>query len=121
MQKLTKAQEEIMHLVWELGECTVGDLRELIEQRDGKKPAHSTISTLMLALDERGFVTHKKYGRTWVYTPAITREEYGRRSLGQLIKNFFGGSAAVAVSQLAKSENLSLDELNELVRKLEEE
>ncbi len=110
-----------MHLVWELGECTVGDLRELIEQRDGKKPAHSTISTLMLALDERGFVTHKKYGRTWVYTPAITREEYGRRSLGQLIKNFFGGSAAVAVSQLAKSENLSLDELNELVRKLEEE
>lgn len=121
MQKLTKAQEDIMHLVWELGECTVGDLRELIEQRDGKKPAHSTISTLMLALDERGFVTHKKYGRTWVYTPAITREEYGRRSLGQLIKNFFGGSAAVAVSQLAKSENLSLDELNELVRKLEEE
>jgi len=110
-----------MHLVWELGECTVGDLRDAIETRDGSKPAHSTISTLALALKDRGFVTYKKYGRTFVYKPAISREAYGRQSLGQLIKNFFGGSPAVAVSQLAKSENLSLEELNALVRKLEEE
>lgn len=110
-----------MHLVWALGECTVGDLRDAVERKEGKKPAHSTISTLILALDERGFVTHKKYGRTFVYRPAISRELYGRQSLGQLIQNFFGGSAAVAVSQLAKSENLSLEALNALVRKLEEE
>ena len=121
MQKLTKAQEEIMHLVWELGECTVGDLRAAIEQRDGKKPAHSTISTLMLALKERAFVNHKQYGRTFVYMPAITREAYGRQSLGQLIKNFFGGSPSLAVSQLVEHENLSLEELNALVRKLEDE
>ena len=110
-----------MHLIWELGECTVGDLRAAIEEREGSKPAHSTVSTLALALLERKFVTAKKYGRTFVYRPSVSREEYGRRSLGQLIKNFFGGSAAVAVSQLAKSENLSLEELNALVRKLEEE
>lgn len=110
-----------MHLVWKLGECTVGDLRTAIEQRTGKKPAHSTVSTLMKALDERGFVRHRAYGRTWVYTPALTREEYGRQSLGQVIRNFFGGSAGVAVSQLVKHENLSLEELNTLVRKLEEE
>lgn len=121
MEKLTKAQEDIMHFVWELGECTVGDLREAVAARDGSKPAHSTISTLALALLERKFVTAKKYGRTFVYRPAISREAYGRQSLGQLIKNFFGGSPAVAVSQLAKSENLSLEELNALVRKLEEE
>lgn len=121
MQKLTKAQEEIMQLVWQLGECTVGDLREEINRREGKKPAHSTVSTLILALDERGFVTHKQYGRTFVYTPAVSREEYGRRSLGQLIKKFFGGSPALAVSQLVEHENLSLEELNALVRKLEEE
>ena len=66
-------------------------------------------------------MTARKYGRTFVYTPAISREEYGRRSLGQLIKNFFGGSPAVAISQLAKSENLSLEEINDLVRQLEEE
>ncbi|MEM9930804.1 MAG: BlaI/MecI/CopY family transcriptional regulator [Bacteroidota bacterium] len=121
MQKLTRAQEDIMHLVWQLGECTVGDLRSAIEKRDGKKPAHSTISTLILALDERGFVTHKQYGRTFVYRPLVSREEYGRRSLGQLIKSFFGGSPSLAVSQLVEHENLSLEELNALVRKLEEE
>jgi len=110
-----------MHLVWELGECTVGDLREAIERREGAKPAHSTVSTLALALKDRGFVTHKKYGRTFVYTPAVSREEYGRKSLGQLIKNFFGGSPGLAVSHLAKEENLSLEELNALVRQLEEE
>ncbi|SEP77932.1 BlaI/MecI/CopY family transcriptional regulator [Neolewinella agarilytica] len=121
MQKLTKAQEDIMHFVWELGECTVGDLRSAIEARDGKKPAHSTVSTLILALDDRGFVTHRKYGRTFVYTPAVSREEYGRQSLGQLIKKFFSGSPSLAVSQLVEHENLSLEELNSLVRKLEEE
>lgn len=110
-----------MHLVWELGECTVGDLRDAIEARDGKKPAHSTVSTLMLALDERGFLTHKQYGRTFVYRPAISREAYGRQSLGRLIRNFFGGSPGLAVSHLVKSENLSLEELNALVRKIEEE
>ncbi|MEM1358683.1 MAG: BlaI/MecI/CopY family transcriptional regulator, partial [Bacteroidota bacterium] len=99
----------------------VGDLREEIARREGKKPAHSTVSTLILALDERGFVTHKKYGRTFVYTPAVSREEYGRNSLGQLIKKFFGGSPALAVSQLVEHENISLEELNTLVRKLEEE
>jgi len=121
MQKLTKAQEEMMHLVWQLGECTVGDLRDAVAEREGKKPAHSTVSTLALALRDRGFVTAKKYGRTFVYTPAISREEYGRQSLGQLVRNFFGGSPGLAVSHLVKEENLSLEELNALVRKLEEE
>lgn len=121
MQKLTKAQEDLMHLIWQLDECTVGDLRDKIEAREGKRPAHSTVSTLALALLERGFVSAKKYGRTFVYSPAISREEYGRKSLGQLIKNFFGGSPSLAVSQLVEHDNMSLDELNELVRKLEEE
>lgn len=110
-----------MQLVWEIGECTVGDLREAVKARSGKKPPHSTVSSLILALDERGFVTHRQYGRTFVYTPAISREEYGRRRLGNVINSFFGGMAGRAVSQLVQHENLSLEELSELVEKLEEE
>ena len=122
MQKLTKAQEELMHYVWEIGEeVTVGQLRERISAKTGKLPAHSTISTLILALDERGFVTHRQYGRTFVYTPAIIREAYGRQRLQRLVQRFFGGSATAAVSYLVKDENLSLDELNRLVHQLEEE
>ena len=110
-----------MQHVWQLGECTVADLRRAVQAKSGKLPAHSTISTLILALDERGFVTHRQYGRTFVYTPAITKEAYGRQRLGRLVRRFFGGSGAAAVSYLVKDENLSLDELGELVRQLEEE
>ena len=122
MQQLTKAQEELMQHVWDLGgEVTVGQLRERVREVTGKLPAHSTISTLILALDERGFVTHREYGRTFVYTPAISREAYGRQRLRRLVRSFFGGSATAAVSYLVKDENLSLEELNALVRQLEEE
>ena len=111
-----------MHHVWALEECTVGDVREAVAAaKGGKLPAHSTISTLMLALKDRGFVHHKAYGRTFVYRPAISREAYGSRSLAGLIKNFFGGSASLAVSNLVKREDLDLDTLNALVRQLEEE
>lgn len=111
-----------MQHVWELGECTVGDVRESIAQKlGGKKPAHSTVSTVMLALIDRGFLRHKVYGRTFVYTPAISRSAYGGRSLAGLIKNFFGGSASLAVSHLVEREDLNLEELEALVRKLEEE
>lgn len=110
-----------MQHVWQLGECTVGQLRQRIAERTGSKPAHSTVSTLILALDERGFVTHRQYGRTFVYTPTITREAYGRQYLSRLVRRFFGGSGSAAVSYLVKDDNLSLDELNALVRKLEEE
>ncbi|MCP9236621.1 BlaI/MecI/CopY family transcriptional regulator [Lewinella sp. JB7] len=121
MAKLTRAQEDLMRHVWRLGECTVADLRRAVEWETGKKPAHSTISTLILALDERGFVTHKTYGRTFVYTPRIGREEYGRQRLGRIIHKFFDGSAGAAVSYLVKDKNLSLNELSALVRQLEEE
>ena len=121
MQVLTRAQEDLMHYIWEIGECTVGELRQAIKAKTGKLPAHSTISTLALALDERGFVTHRDYSRTFVYTPVISREEYGRQRLRRLVSSFFGGSGSAAVSYLVKDENLSLDELNALVRQLEEE
>lgn len=121
MQTLTRAQEELMQHVWSIGECTVGQLRQRIAEQSGSKPAHSTVSTLILALDERGFVSHRKYGRTFVYTPRIGREEYGRQRLRRLVTRFFGGSSSAAVSYLVKDDNLSLEELNALVRKLEEE
>jgi predicted transcriptional regulator len=121
MKQLTRAQEDLMHYVWELGECTVGQLRESIRAKTGKLPAHSTVSTLIRALDERGFVSHRSYGRTFVYTPAIGREAYGRQGLHRLVSRFFSGSAGAAVSYLVKDESISLEEIGDLLRQLEEE
>ncbi|MEO0733706.1 MAG: BlaI/MecI/CopY family transcriptional regulator, partial [Bacteroidota bacterium] len=121
MKQLTKAQEDLMHYVWQLGDCSVGDLRTAIAVAEGAQPAHSTVSTLVLALRDRGFIEGRKEGRSVIYTPTISREAYGQQSLGQLIRSFFGGSPELAVSHLVREENLSLEELNKLVRQLEEE
>ena len=121
MRELTKAQEEIMHLIWDLGRCTVGDIRNEIEKRTGSKPPHSTISTLTLALNEAGYLKTEKYGRTWVYEPAIKREDYGQSSLQKLISKFFGNSPQKMLAHLIKREDLSLEEINDLMKKIEEE
>lgn len=120
MKKLTRAEEEIMHAVWALGECTVGDIRTWLEaQPEQSKPAQSTVSTIARILLDKGFLEHKAYGRTFVYSARISKEEYSRQSLRQIVSDYFGGSANRLVSFLVKQEDISLDELNRLVEKLE--
>ena len=120
MKKLTKAEEEIMQVLWELGEGAVGDIRKrLAEKAGGQKAAHSTISTMMKILGEKGFVSHKAYGRTFVYRPELSKDDYSHQSITSLVKNYFGGSVNRLVSFLVKEEDLSLEELNELINKLD--
>lgn len=122
MKKLTRAEEELMQVIWELTECTVGDIRNhLAEKANGKKPPHSTISTMMKILGEKGFLSHKAYGRTFVYRPLISKADYSKQSLRTLVSNYFGGSANRLVSFLVQEQDLSLDELNDLIDKLEDD
>lgn len=123
MKKLTKAEEEIMQIVWEIAPCTVSDIRSYMEEKLAlKKPPHSTISTMVRILDDKkGFLKHTAYGRTYVYEPAISKQAYSQQSLQKLVSDYFGGSANRLVSFLVKQEDLSLKELNDLVNKLEEE
>lgn len=121
MKKLTKAEEEIMQVLWELEESPVGDIRnKLAEKAGGKMPAHSTISTMMKILGEKGFVTHKAYGRTFVYRPKLSKADYSQQSLHTLMRDYFGGSANRLVSFLVKERDLSIDELNELIERLDD-
>ncbi|MEL7123710.1 MAG: BlaI/MecI/CopY family transcriptional regulator [Bacteroidota bacterium] len=119
MKELTKAQEEIMQYIWDLGRCTVGDIREEIEKRKGKKPPHSTVSAVVLTLDKLGFLKHEAYGRTFVYEPVITKDEYGDKTLQKVITKYFGNSAKSMMAHLIKKEDLSLDEIDELMKKIE--
>lgn len=116
MQKLTKAEEDIMHLLWEIGRGTVSDLLDRVE---GEKPPHSTISSVVRILEKKGFVGHKAYGKTHEYFPLIAKEDYGRRSLGDVLRNYFDGSVSRLVSHLTEEEKLSQAELDELKRILE--
>ena len=116
MQKLTKAEEEVMQLIWDIGRGTVSDL---LDRCPEPKPPHSTISSVVRILEKKGFVDHKAYGKTHEYFPIITKETYGSRSLGDVLRNYFDGSVSRLVSQLAEGEKLSTEELEALRRLLD--
>ena len=123
MKRLTKAEEEIMQIIWELGPCTVSDIREYIHQKMGlPKPPHSTISTIVRILDDKkGFLKHKAYGRTYEYHPLVSKEEYSRQSIKKLISDYFGGSVNHLVSFMVKENDLSIKDISELMDQLDEE
>lgn len=121
MKKLTKAEEEIMQILWKLTRCTVSNIREVIaEQAGGQKPPHSSVSTIVRILEEKGFIDHKAYGRTYEYFPLVSKEEYSSRTLKKFVADYFDGSMQNLVSFLVKKENLNVDQLNDLFQKLDE-
>ena len=119
-QKLTKAEEEIMQMLWEQSEpCTVS---QLITSMDvSPKPPHSTISTIIRTLEKKGFVDYKAYGRTHAYFPLVLKKDYTKFSLKKLISGYFEGSTNELVSFLVKENDISLKDLNSLITKLDNE
>ncbi|MEM1216141.1 MAG: BlaI/MecI/CopY family transcriptional regulator, partial [Bacteroidota bacterium] len=106
----------------ELGEAAVSDVRQaLADKNDGKMPASSTISTMLKILFEKKFATRRTFGRTHVYRPGISKNAYSKRSLQTLVRDYFGGSANRLVSFLVKEKDLSLEELNALAERLDQE
>ncbi len=116
MQKLTKAEEEVMQLVWEIERGTVSDL---LDKMADPKPPHSTVSSVVRILERKGFVGHKAYGKTHEYFPLIEKTAYGQRSLTDVVRDYFDGSVSRLVSHLAQEEQLSKDDLDDLLRQLE--
>ena len=99
MKRLTKAEEDIMHIIWRLERCTVSDIRDDIQQETGKeKPPHSTISTIVRILEDKGFLDHKAYGRTYEYFPVISKKDYSRKTLKKFVSDYFEGSMNELVS-----------------------
>ena len=112
MKKLTKAEEEIMQIVWDLGRCTVSDV---IKQLGEPKPPHSTISSIVRILEKKGFVDHKAYGRTYEYFPLITKVKYGKSSLQHLVSRYFEGSMDQLVSHIVEKEEVDLEAIRKLL------
>jgi len=115
MKKLTKAEEQVMQLIWSNGPTTVS---QLIKNMKQPHPPHSTISSIFRILEKNGFLDHKAYGRTYEYFPIITKKEYSKFSISKLVKNYFSGSLNDMVSFLVEENDLSLEELAELTQKL---
>ena len=114
MEKLTKAEEEVMHYIWKLGPTTVSNI---IAHMDEPKPPHSTISSIVRILERKGFLGHKTYGRTYEYRPTIKKKAYTKVTLKKIVQNYFEGSMNEMVSFLVKENDLSLKDLKEINKK----
>lgn len=115
--KLTKAEEEIMQIIWEISPCLVSDIIKYLGNPD---TPHSTISSIVRILEKKGFLHHKTYGRTHEYYPLITKEAYSKNRLKKFVHDYFNGSTQQLVSFLVKEKEIDTDELNQLLDGLED-
>ena len=112
MKQLTEKEEEVMRKLWTQEEMIA---RDVWDQYPEPKPLFNTVLTFLRILEQKGWVKHRTIGNTNLYSAIVSREEVGKNSLKNLIKNFFNGSAAGMVNALLKDENLSDEELKELI------
>ena len=116
MKKITPKEEEIMNFFWQKGELFV---KEILTFFPEPKPHYNTVSTMVRTLEEKGFLGYHAFGNTYRYYPLISKEEYNNRNLRSMVKKYFGNSYKRVVSTLVEEEDLSLQELKDLVREIE--
>jgi BlaI family penicillinase repressor len=113
VKELTKAEEQVMQILWQLKEAIVKDI---LEEMPEPKPAYNTVSTVVRVLEGKGFVGHKAYGNSHVYFPSVQEADYKKFTFDKMMKNYFSNSYQSLVSFLVKEKNLSIEELEELTR-----
>lgn len=113
IKELTKAEEQIMLILWEMGEALVKDV---IEKMNEPKPAYNTVSTVIRVLETKGFVDHKAIGNTYIYFPIIKETDYKRFALNKVMNNYFENSYESLVSFLVNEKSMSTKELDEIIQ-----
>lgn len=116
--KLTHKEEEIMNFFWDKGPMFIRELRDLYPE---PKPHFNTLSTFVRHLQDEGYISHISYGPTYQYYAAVSKEDYNKFSLNSVVDKYFGKSYLKAVSAFVKEEKISLEQLKELVRQIEDE
>lgn len=116
IEKLTRREEELMHSFWERGPLFV---RQLVELAPEPKPHFNTLSTMVRTLETKGYLGHEAFGNTYRYYPLVSEEQFSRRTLGNVISRYFENSYMGAVSALVEEEKISVEELRELLDRIE--
>ena len=118
MKQLTKAEEEVMQVLWLLNK---GNVAAIIAQLPEPKPAYNTISTIVRILEDKGFVDHKKVGKGHVYFPLILKADYSNQSINKLVNGYFQGSFQSMVSFFMKKNDLNMKELEEIIEQIKKD
>jgi predicted transcriptional regulator len=117
MKELTKAEDQIMQILWSLEK---GFVKDIVEQMPEPKPAYNTVSTIVRILEKKGFIGYKAYGKTHEYFPLIAKEKYTRFYLNNMVKGYFNGSVQNLVSFFAKENKMDVQDIDMLMKQLEE-
>ena len=117
VKELTKAEETVMQLLWQLKEAMV---RDIIERMPEPKPAYNTVSTVVRVLESKGFIDHKAYGNVHVYFPLISEAKYRKFTFDKMMSNYFSNSYQSLVSFIANEKKLNIQQLDELTKLIED-
>ncbi|NDV67613.1 BlaI/MecI/CopY family transcriptional regulator [Dysgonomonas sp. 25] len=116
--QLTKAEEQIMQILWTMEEGTVQDILKAFAEN---KPARTTIATILSILENKQFVEHRSEGRTNIYKAIVSKGDYSKKQLFGFIKNYFDGSFSSMCSFFAKETNLSIEDVDKLLEEARKE
>lgn len=118
IKQLTKAEEEVMQILWNLNKANVA---AVIEQLPEPKPAYNTVSTIIRILENKGFVDHIQKGKGYIYFPIVNKSEYSNQSLNKILHGYFQGSFKSMVSFFVKKNDISLNEMEAILNELEQQ
>jgi predicted transcriptional regulator len=111
MKELTRAEEQIMRILWRIGK---GYVKDILHEMEEPRPAYNTVSTIVRILEKKKIVGHRVFGKSHEYYPRITQKEYMRGFLKGFVRDYFSSSYASLASFFAREEQLSLSDLEEI-------
>lgn len=118
MKQLTRAEEQVMQVLWQLEKAYV---RDILNEFPKPKPAYNTVSTIVRILEKKGFISYKAFGKAHEYYPMVSKKEYRKKYFKGFISNYFGNSYMALTSFFTKDQDLSLQELEEIKALIEKE
>lgn len=111
-ERLTRGEEEVMQILWSLGQACCNDI---IARFPDPKPKYTTVATFIKILENKGFVSHRQVGKGYIYTPLVGKEQYARRMMKSMLTDYFDGSFARLVSFFSESDDISVEETDEII------
>lgn len=118
MKQLTKAEEDIMQILWDLGE---GNVAAIVDELPEPKPAYNTVSTIVRILESKAFVDYRKEGRGHIYYPKVKKSEYSNQSINKLVDGYFQGSFKSMVSFFVQKNDISIHEMETILKEINKE
>ena len=116
MNTLTKAEEKIMQILWKIEK---GFIKDILDEFEEPKPPYNTVSTIVRVLVKKEIVSFNKFGNTYEYFPLMTKEDYRNSQMNKLVSNYFNNSFKKVVNFFSENEDLSINEVDEVMKMLE--